>query len=184
MVVRAVLFNRWQSVRLALALLHAWGCAPAQEAAHPPAVREPSPSAELADATDEARAHDDGGVAWKQHDLGQTCVAPPGEPELLSPVEHPLVVLTSEAEYVRYACKASTIDWSRFRLVVISVHVTREELLLEGVARDGAGLVVTLRYSGVCEPIRLSYDVMFIAVLIPAGDEKVWTVRLNGPDTC
>jgi hypothetical protein len=63
------------------------------------------------------------------------------------------------------------------------VQVTREQLLLEGVTRSGTGLVVTLRYSGVCEH-RFSYDVMLIAVLIPAGNEKVWTVRLNGPGSC
>lgn len=93
-------------------------------------------------------------------------------------------MLTSEAEYVRHACKASNIDWSRFRLIVVTVQVTREDLLLEGVARDGPDLVVALRYSGVCEPVRFSFDVMSFAVLVPAGEEKVRTVRLQGPGSC
>jgi hypothetical protein len=93
-------------------------------------------------------------------------------------------VLTNEADYVRHACNASDIDWSRFRLVVMTVRVTRERLLLEGVTRDGPDLVVALRYSGVCEPYSFGIDIMFIAVLVPAGDEHVRTVRLDGPGSC
>jgi hypothetical protein len=166
-------------LRFVLALVHAWGCASAQEAAHPPVVREPSTAAEPADADADTRTHDEGGVAWTPYDLGRLCARPPGEPEPLSP----LVVLTNEADYVRHACKASDIDWSRFRLVVISVQLTREQLLLEGVTRDGTDLVVALRYSGVCERV-LSFEVMVFAVLVPAGEEKVRAVRLDGPGSC
>jgi hypothetical protein len=172
-----------RSLGVVLAVVHAFGCAPAREATHPPAAREPSTSAELAYSEAETQAHDEGGVAWTPYDLGMPCAWPPGEPELLSPA-HPLVVLTNEADYVRHACKASDIDWSRFRLVVMTVRVTRERLLLEGVTRHGPDLVVALRYTGFCEPYSFAYIVEFIAVLVPAGNEHVRTVRLDGPGSC
>ncbi len=88
--------------------------------------------------------------------------------------ERGLCVITREEEYRRRFEAPSSIDWSRFRLVVyrtVGLHS------MEGVVRDKGDYLLVLRLSRELAEFVLVEEVFM--VLVPAGTERVRVFRMR-----
>jgi hypothetical protein len=153
------------------------------------------PCSQSSTTTDAGRAN--GSVTWSPYKLDWLCGGCPNPDERRDstglvtsskpreiPFSQPgLAVVTSEQQYLDVLCMRSTIDWCRFRLVVLTEYDPPSEVVVESVVREGSLLKLMLRRT--CNNTNTTAMRRTLAVLVPAGNEAIVPIRFGEPvGTC
>jgi hypothetical protein len=112
-----------------------------------------------------------GELAWAETSLASACA----DPTSFETNAGPVTTITTEAAFKEAYCRTSTVDWSRFRLVVIS-HT--DQAVVRAVVRDAPYVRVFLQLEPSCEygwGKRLH-------LLLPADDAAIVVVKKKGND--
>lgn len=112
-----------------------------------------------------------GEVAWAEVSLTSACAAPPSSETDAAPV----TTITTEAAFSRAYCRTSSVDWSRFRLVTISLTDTG---LVQAVVRDAPYHRVFLHLQPSCET---SWGNQ-LHLLLPAEDAPIVVAKKKGTE--